>query len=185
MIFESRVSLFLCPWNSGTDYFFAQNGCALRTKMSIRLFSMSSGDFRTCGSPTAEQQLQEAIVISAFIAVVDQSLVQTSPLSGYPVVSLDSGPYGFVSGGQRHAQWPHNYVGVTEAILPAKVMLATSSHEEVRQQYVERGIWFVLVYPHRSLKQQRLERLRGMERVNLCTGRLVSLLERCWDEFLE
>lgn len=124
-------------------------------------------------------------MISAFVGVVDQGLVQTSPLSGYPVINLDSGPYGFVSGGQRHAQWPHNYVAVTEGILPAKVMLATSSHEEVRQEYVERGIWFALVYPHRSLKQQWLERLRAMERVDPCTGRLVSLLERCWDEFLE
>jgi adenylate kinase family enzyme len=102
----------------------------------------------------------------------------------YGIVDSDSSRYSWkVPNKERNPEFPHNYI---EAIKGwfwneyIKVVLV-SSHKEVRDALVDNMIWFTLVYPHRLLKYEYLERFE--KRGN--NPYFVQLLDENWDNWID
>lgn len=128
-----------------------------------------------------EEARREAHVISGFPGVGKSHLARRTSL--LVVQDSDSSKFSWLTPGQRHPHFPHNYIqhiqrlrvqGKTDIIL-------VSSHKEVRDALVTNGIAFTLVYPRRDSKEQYLERYRGRG----SDAEFLALLDKKWDEFLD
>lgn len=57
----------------------------------------------------------------------------------------------------RHPEWPNNYLDHLEEATKSKVVFA-STHAEVREGLIARGIPFTLVYPSLEMKREYIQR---------------------------
>lgn len=82
----------------------------------------------------------------------------------------------------RNPEFPANYVNHIQKLKEEKYdVILVSTHKEVLQALIDAGIMFVIVAPHRSLKQAYLERYRQR---NSPEG-FIALLDSKWDEFMD
>lgn len=79
--------------------------------------------------------------------------------------------------------FPDNYIDHIERNIqdPKVDKILVSSHKDVRDALVKKGIPFVLVYPHRELKDEYIQRYK--ERGN--NDAFVDLLEKNWDNWMD
>jgi hypothetical protein len=79
--------------------------------------------------------------------------------------------------------FPDNYIDHIERnVLDPKVAkILVSSHKDVRDALLKRGIPFVLVYPDRSLKDEYIQRYK--DRGN--NDAFVKLLDNNWDTWMD
>ena len=79
--------------------------------------------------------------------------------------------------------FPDNYIEHIERAVqdPTVDKVLVSSHKDVRDALVKKGIPFVLVYPDRSLKDEYIQRYK--DRGN--NDAFVGLLEKNWDMWMD
>ncbi len=122
-----------------------------------------------------------ALVISGFPAVGKSYFYATaSERMLVTVADSDSSQFSWKRPGERHPDFPDNYMRHIKSLLGKRDVVLVSSHKEVRDALVANGIRFALVYPQRAIKEQYLERCctRGSDNV------FVELLDKMWDEWI-
>lgn len=78
--------------------------------------------------------------------------------------------------------FPENYLNyIEDKVKNTNSVMLASSHQEVRQGLVDRGIDFTLIYPARELKDEYMQRYaeRGSPQPFL------DLMDSKWDEFID
>ena len=82
---------------------------------------------------------------------------------------------------KRH--FPGNYLDHIERSIedPNVDKILVSSHKDVRDGLVRRGIPFVLVYPERTIKEEYIQRYK--DRGN--NDSFIDLLEKNWDNWMD
>ena len=82
----------------------------------------------------------------------------------------------------RNPEFPTNYVAHIQKLKEEGYdIILVSTHKEVLQALVDAGIMFIIVTPHRSLKDAYLERYRQRNSPEA----FVTLIENKWDEFMD
>jgi hypothetical protein len=78
------------------------------------------------------------------------------------------------------SDFPRNYLEHIKSNIGKADIILVSSHKEVRDALVENNIWFELVYPDPSIKQEFLQRYvdRGSPE------KFISLLESNWNNWI-
>ncbi|ADG59947.1 hypothetical protein Acj9p047 [Acinetobacter phage Acj9] len=85
------------------------------------------------------------------------------------------------------AEFPQNYIDHMRAVIQRHAgsqnpfLFLGSSHDNVRAAMQEMGIPYVLVYPHRDLKEQYIERYKKRGSSEF----FINLMETKWDEFID
>jgi hypothetical protein len=81
------------------------------------------------------------------------------------------------------SNFPSNYIQHIEKNIedPSVDKILVSSHKDVREALIGRGIPFVLVYPDRGLKDEYIRRYK--DRGN--NEAFVSLLDKNWDTWMD
>ena len=79
--------------------------------------------------------------------------------------------------------FPDNYIEHIERAIenPRVDKVLVSSHKDVRDALVKKGIPFVLVYPDRSLKDEYIKRYKDRGNNDVFVG----LLEKNWDTWMD
>jgi hypothetical protein len=78
------------------------------------------------------------------------------------------------------SDFPRNYLEHIKSNIGKVDVILVSSHKEVRDALVENNIWFELVYPDPSIKEEFLQRYvdRGSPE------KFISLLETNWNNWI-
>jgi len=76
--------------------------------------------------------------------------------------------------------FPENYIKYIKSNIGLVDIICVSSHKDVREKLVESGIYFFLVYPEKSLKQEYLERYKKRGD----SDSFITLLSDNWDKWL-
>ncbi len=116
-------------------------------------------------------------VISGFPGVGKSHFFRTSALV---VSDSDSSNFSWLRPGERHPDFPHNYMRHIKELLGETEVILVSSHKEVRDALVDNAIRFTLVYPQRSIKQRYMDRYR----VRGSDAAFLSLLDKMWDTWI-
>ena len=99
-------------------------------------------------------------------------------------IDLESTPFHFLEDGKTiNQEWPNNYIDKVEQLLKdqkVKIILL-SSHSEVRELLLIRGLFYYLIYPDISLKDEFVRRYR--ERGN--NQGFIKKLKKHWEEWIE
>jgi hypothetical protein len=81
------------------------------------------------------------------------------------------------------SEFPQNYIAHIKELLEDETIehILVSSHKVVRDALVENGLPFLLVYPHKSLKQEYIKRFenRGNDK------NFLNLMNKNWNSFIE
>lgn len=99
-------------------------------------------------------------VISGFPGA-GKSYFATHCGSNLVVQDSDSSQFSWIRPGERHPDFPQNYIQHIKDLLGTADIIFVSSHKEVRAALVEAGVPFMLVYPKRNAKAEFLARYRG------------------------
>lgn len=120
------------------------------------------------------------VVIAGFPGVGKSYLYDTSELT---CVDSDSSKFSKLEDGSRNPNFVSEYVThIEEAIKQEHVeVVLVSTHQEVREELYKRSIPFTLVIPHRSAKEEFLERYeaRGND------AAFIDLVRTNWDDWLD
>lgn len=103
--------------------------------------------------------------------------------NNYPqrnTVDSDSSKFSWIRDGERHPDFPQNYMENIRRMKEITEYVFVSSHKEVRDALVEAGFHFTLVYPDFAHKGEYLERFyeRGSPES------FVRLIDKNWENFL-
>ncbi|KAK3938589.1 hypothetical protein QBC46DRAFT_161906 [Diplogelasinospora grovesii] len=120
---------------------------------------------------------QQGPVVFGFTCVGKTGLLRRGAPDGYEVVDLDSADW--------KDGWPDGYVEAIARAASRRAVVLVSTHAEVREAVLRRGLWSALVYPLRELRAEWLQRLR--DRQATCPGGpdLASVFGANWDLWLE
>ena len=119
-------------------------------------------------------------VISGFPGI-GKSHFYTHECRDLKVSDSDSSKFSWVRPGERHPDFPQNYMQHIKTLLGEVDVVLVSSHKEVRDALVAAEVEFTLVYPERGAKEQYLERYRQRG----SDAAFLALLDQKWDEFLD
>lgn len=116
-------------------------------------------------------------IISGFPAVGKSVLTKSSHLA---VLDSDSSLFSWLKEGERHPDFPHNYIQHIKDNIGKVDYILVSSHNIVRNALRENNIEFSLVYPDINLKNEYLERykLRGNDE------KFISFIDSNWNNFI-
>jgi hypothetical protein len=106
------------------------------------------------------EQSRRGMVISGFPGIGKSTCVQMFPDIRFR--DCNSALFGWADEERtiRHPNWPENYLRyVLDGLSDADVHFV-SSHREVREGLVCRGVPFICVYPERTSKSEYIERYR-------------------------
>lgn len=78
-------------------------------------------------------------------------------------------------------RFPENYIISIKEYMGYGSIVFISSHKEVREALYENGMWFTLVYPDVSLKQEYLGRYK--ERGS--SEEFINLVDKNWDNWIQ
>lgn len=119
-------------------------------------------------------------VIAAFPATGKSYLAATSDR----YADSDSSAFSWAAPGERHPDWPRNYIEHVQALLKQGKVVLCSTHEEVREALVAAGIPFTLVYPSDGQREEYAVRMfeRGSDKrlIDFITDNWIRLLTSCW-----
>jgi len=79
------------------------------------------------------------------------------------------------------SQFPENYIKHIKSNIGDVDIILVSSHKEVRDALVDKGIKFTLVYPNMDIKDEYIQRY--IDRGN--DGKFVELLKQNWENWVE
>jgi len=134
---------------------------------------------------------QRALVLSAFPGTGKTTLFETvegfkkpdsSEKPSYIPVILDSdsSKFSWIRPGERHPDFPNNYIEHIKENLATADVILTSTHKVVRDALREAGINFTIVFPLTNCKEHYLQRYidRGSPES------FVNLMDNNWDNFI-
>lgn len=78
-------------------------------------------------------------------------------------------------------QFPQNYLQHIKENIGKADIICISSHKEVREALVANGLPFVLIYPHRSLKDEYIARYTDRGNSHF----FIELVEKNWDLWID
>lgn len=116
-------------------------------------------------------------VISGFPAVGKSFLSSQSDLT---VLDSDSSNFSWIQEGERHPDFPNNYIEHIKSNIGKVDYILVSSHDIVREALKDNNIRYTLVYPSAHLKDEYLERYRS--RGN--NEGFIKFIGSKWDEFI-
>lgn len=97
-------------------------------------------------------------VISGFPAVGKSFL---SSQSGLTVLDSDSSNFSWIQEGERHPDFPNNYIEYIKNNIGKVDYILVSSHDVVREALKENDIPYTLVYPSFELKDEYSDRYKN------------------------
>lgn len=125
------------------------------------------------------------MIISAFPGTGKTFLTKEYPELFY---DSDSSKFSWLPNGERNPNFINDYVNYIEEALNDIININTtqhiifiSSHEDVRNELIKRGIKFTFIYPHRSLKEHYIQRYKDRN----SPDSFISLMENKWDEMID
>jgi hypothetical protein len=79
------------------------------------------------------------------------------------------------------SKFPQNYVDHIQNLIGKVDIILISTHKEVRDELTKRGIFFNLIYPDKSLKNEYIERYeeRGSDE------NFIKLIDKHWDNWID
>lgn len=112
----------------------------------------------------------KALIISGFPGI---GKTRYKEVSNQLVLDLDTSNF-------DKEEFPKNYLDEIEDKIESYNVILVSTHREVREGLLDRGINFTLVYPNIELKEEYVDRYqdRGSE------VSFINLLESNWDEWI-
>ena len=118
------------------------------------------------------------MIISGFPGIGKSYFAENSELL---VKDSDSSKFSWKEKGVRDPDFPNNYIEHIKANVCLYDVILISSHHEVRQALQQNMMEYVLIYPHRSCKQEYIDRYskRGSPESFL------KLLDEQWDTFID
>jgi hypothetical protein len=122
-------------------------------------------------------QMKNTKVVSGFPAVGKSVLTKESDLI---VLDSDSSMFSWIREGERHPDFPENYIAHIKENIGKADYILVSSHDIVRKALEENGIDYTLVYPSIELKEEYLERYRS--RGN--DDKFIAFIGGKWDDFI-
>ena len=130
---------------------------------------------------TAMEKETQAVIVSGFPGVGKTTFIDNP--GELTLMDSDSSNFSWSNkeAGQRHPDWPQNYINhIRESSSKADIILV-STHKEVRDALVSAGIEFVLVYPSLEMKEEYIRRYldRGSD------GKFIRLLEANYETWIE
>ena len=122
--------------------------------------------------------LKQTKIISGFPAVGKSVLTKQSNLV---VLDSDSSLFSWIKKGERHPDFPGNYIQHIKENVGKADYILVSSHDNVRSALKENNIDYTLVYPSIELKNEYIKRYkdRGNEES------FISFIDSKWNEFIE
>ncbi|UOE58220.1 hypothetical protein IRB79_27365 (plasmid) [Cytobacillus oceanisediminis] len=123
-------------------------------------------------------KMKNTKIISGFPAIGKSYLTQNTELT---VLDSDSSNFSWIREGERHPDFPNNYIQHIKDNIGKADYILVSSHDIVRKALEENNIAYTLVYPSKELKSMYLERYRN--RGN--DEKFISFINSNWDKFIE
>jgi hypothetical protein len=121
-----------------------------------------------------------AMIVSAFPGIGKTHVFNNPPLPGLTILDSDSSQFSWAAPGERHPEFPANYIEHIKSHRVGTDIILVSSHKEVRAALVEAKLPFALVFPNRDLKAAYVERfIRRGSSVSF-----IKLVETKWDEWI-
>lgn len=122
--------------------------------------------------------MEEQLIISGFPGTGKSYYIARGEGSDYM-------PQGFASDSDSSkfdkSDFPNNYIKhIKELIVKGTARIFVSCHKEVRESLVKEGIYFILVYPKRELKQEYIERYRNRG----SSESFINLISDNWDSWI-
>ncbi len=105
------------------------------------------------------------------ISFYDPKLIEVS--------DSDSSKFSWLSEGVRNPEFPINYIQHIRGIRSNVILV--SSHEVVRDALSNNGIYYTLVYPHRSLLNEYTERFKSRG----SPDSFIKLVRSNWDSWMD
>jgi len=122
--------------------------------------------------------MKEAIIISGFPGIGKSYITKND--KEFKISDSDSSGFSWIEKGVRHPDFPQNYIDHIQAIKNDYDIIFVSSHKTVRDALMRNNIYFYLVYPDISLKQEYLKRFK--ERGN--EDSFIEVLNNNWETFI-
>jgi len=83
---------------------------------------------------------------------------------------------------QRNPDFPENYFNhILNELVGKKRIIFISSHEKVRRYMIDNNIYYNLIYPHKSLKNEYIERFK--KRGN--DDNFIEFIDKNWNRFID
>lgn len=122
--------------------------------------------------------MRQTKIISGFPAVGKSVLTEQSNLI---VLDSDSSSYSWIRKGERHPNFPNNYINHIKENIGKADYILVSSHDNVREALEENDIAYTLVYPSVELKDEYMNRYksRGSEES------FIAFINSNWNDFIE
>ena len=117
-------------------------------------------------------------VISGFPGIGKTFFQNTTSLN---VSDSDSSKFSWSSLGIRNTKFPQNYINHIKNLLLEKEIILISSHNMVRKCLKENKIFFTLVYPDISLKQEYLKRFINRK----SSSSFINMINNNWELFIK
>ncbi|WP_222928525.1 hypothetical protein [Sutcliffiella horikoshii] len=117
-------------------------------------------------------------IISGFPAIGKSYLTQNTELV---VLDSDSSNFSWIREGERHPDFPNNYIQHIQQNIGKADYILVSSHDIVRKALQENQIEYVLIYPSKNLKNEYLERYRNRG----SDEKFISFIDSNWDAFID
>lgn len=126
-------------------------------------------------------KMKETIIISAFPAVGKSWLFNELTSKGISVLDSDSSKFSWLSEGVRNPDFPKNYIEHISQSMGKFQYIFVSSHKEVRAELNNANIRYWLVYPHKSLIKEYIDRFtkRGNDE------KFISFIANNWYSFIK
>ncbi|KKN82740.1 hypothetical protein LCGC14_0305640 [marine sediment metagenome] len=96
------------------------------------------------------------------------------------VADSDSGSFSWEKPGIRHPDFPQNYMEHIKVLIPITDLIFVSSHKVVRDALVSNELYFTLVIPDISLKEEYIKRY--IDRDN--DSKFINFIESNWNSFI-
>lgn len=124
---------------------------------------------------------KSALIISGFPGIGKSYFFNLMKNSGKKILDSDSSLFSWIEKGVRHPDFPQNYINHIKKNMYDADIILVSSHKIVRDALVDNNIYFTLIYPDRSIKNEYINRYksRGSD------DSFVKLLEKNWDNFID
>lgn len=123
----------------------------------------------------------KAKIISGFPGVGKSVIFNTQANYGLKILDSDSSEFSWSSPGERHPEFPSNYIKHIKNNLALSDIIMVSTHKDVLDGLATAGIDAILVYPERDLKEEYLHRYRDRG----SNAQFVEFISNNWDKFID
>lgn len=130
--------------------------------------------------------MKKTLVISAFPGC-GKTYCYKNYQDKLSILDSDSSNFSWIKDGdgnntkERNPEFPTNYIQHIKENIGKVDIIFVSSHKEVRQSLIKNDIDTILIYPHKSLKDEWIRRFR--ERGN--DANFITFISNNWDIFID